>query len=57
MTDKSIMLFCLLLAVAIWVVVGLTSCATLESIPFSVSYQTRDGATVTISKPIIIHEK
>jgi hypothetical protein len=46
----------LALAVAVWTCV-LTSCATLESIPFSVSYQLQDGSAVTISKPQIIREK
>jgi len=34
-----------------------SSCATLESIPFSVSYQLQDGSAVTFSKPRIIREK
>ena len=34
-----------------------SSCTTLESIPFSVSYQLQDGSAITISKPRIIREK
>lgn len=56
MTDRSMLYLAFALAVVVWAVV-LTSCATLESIPFSVSYQLQDGSSVTISKPRIIREK
>ena len=46
-----------LLGLAMVIVMLVSSCAQIEAIPFSVSYQTRDGATVTISKPRIIREK
>ena len=54
---KGILALVALTAVILVVSFFMSSCATLESIPFSVSYQTRDGATVTVSKPIIIREK
>jgi hypothetical protein len=56
MTDRAMLILAFSLAVVVWAVI-LTSCATLESIPFSVSYQLQDGSTVTISKPRIIREK
>lgn len=51
---SALMLFALVLLIAFLL---LSSCATLNRIPFSVSYQLQDGSSVTFTKPRIITEK
>jgi len=54
---KGILALVALFAAVLIVMFVMSSCATLESIPFSVSYQLEDGTSVTVTKPRIIREK
>jgi multidrug transporter EmrE-like cation transporter len=54
---KGLLALVALTAVILIVSFFLSSCATLESIPFSVSYQLEDGSSITVTKPLIIREK
>jgi hypothetical protein len=54
---KGLLALVALTAVILIVSFFMSSCAQLEAIPFSVSYQLEDGSSVTISKPRIIREK
>lgn len=47
--------FLTLLVMVIIAIIALTSCAQLQSIPFSVSYQDDQGETFTITKGAVIH--